>query len=290
MRLRKILPVLILVLFVIGCTARRPATKPDLHPEKDLGSKQSTTATLPWQNDPEFIKAQAENGTPVLMASYQATLPDPILYERQNISQAAGYLRGAVVQPGKVFSLNSRIGRRSAERGFKPGPMYSGGRIVPVVGGGVCKIASVLYNVAILANQEIIERHPHSMTVPYVPPGQDATISYGSKDFKFRNTTASPVLIWARNTGGTLYIAFYGTAKPPRVRWIHKTLRQSDTWTEYVNDPVLPKGSEKVVFEGLKGITVHSQLVISGKDGKAVIKDLGISAYRPGPRIVAVGR
>lgn len=300
----KAVSVLVVVMFIISCSAGSPARKPGTNQGKDRGSSQSSgpgaagkqgaavereaRENLPWQNDSEFIRARTKNNTPVLMASYKATLPDPILYERHNISRAADLLSGAVVKPGAVFSLNGRIGWRSAQRGFKPGPMYSGGRIVSTVGGGVCKIASVIYNAAILADQEIIERYPHSMTVPYVPPGQDATISYGTKDFKFRNKTGSPILIWAKNTGGTLYIAFYGTVKPPRVRWIHKTLRESDTRTEYVNDPTLPQGAERVIFEGSKGITVHSWVVISSQDGREVTKDLGIDTYDPSPRVIAV--
>ncbi len=293
----RILPVFLLVISLIGCSGGGPVKKYGLQPEKNpeskkdnVGSKQEAGTNLPWENNPEFMKACREHHTPVLMASYRATLPDPILYERHNISLAADYLSGAVVKPGEVFSLNSRIGWRSAQRGFKLGPMYSGGHIVSTVGGGVCKIASVIYNVAILADQEIIERHQHSMTVPYVPPGQDATISYGTKDFKFRNTTDAPLLIWAQNAGGTLYIAFYGSAKPPRVRWVHKTLSRSDTWTEYVNDNSLPEGAERIIFEGSEGVTVHSWIVISKKGGREVIKDLGISAYRPAPRVVSVNR
>ncbi len=287
--------VLTVFLFALGCGSPGPAKKPP-QPDRNTGAKQSAAGNnskvvrLPWANDPEFVRAAQEHRTPLLMASYHATLPDPILDERHNISLAADYLRGAVVQPGEVFSLNGRIGWRSAERGFKRGPMYSGGRITSTVGGGVCKIASVIYNVAILADQEIVERHPHSMTVPYVPPGQDATISYGTLDFKFRNTSGSPILIWARNTGGTLFIAFYGSVKPPGVRWIHKVLSETDTRTEYVNDYTLPKGTEKVIYEGSKGITVHSWVVVNRPGKKETKKDLGISSYIPCPRVIAVGR
>lgn len=293
MHIRVIGAVLLVFLFTgyaAGSPAKKPVPQPGSSSGKDAGSKQSAAARLPWQKNSDFITAQKEAGTPELMASYQATLPDPILEERYNISLAADYLRGAVVQPGEIFSLNVKVGRRSAERGFKPGPMYSGNRVIPTTGGGVCKIASVIYNVAILANQEIVERHPHSMTVPYVPPGQDATISYGTKDFKFKNTTDAPILIWSKNTGGTLYMAFYGRKKPPVVKWKHKVLSESETWTEYVWDGSLPKGAEKEIYHGSKGISVHSWIVITEPGGKAETKDLGISAYHPGPRIVARNR
>ena len=291
----RVLVLILLAFYMLGCAAGGPAKKPDNKPngtgqaeESATGSKQKTEQGFSWDKDPRFITAKQKAGTPLLLASYRATLPDPILGERHNIALAALYLSGAVVNPGDIFSLNARVGWRSAERGFKPGPMYSGGRIVATVGGGVCKIASVIYNVAILADQEIVERHPHSMTVPYVPPGQDATISFGTKDFKFRNTSGAPILIWAQNTGGTLDMAFYGKVKPPQVRWMHKTLSRTDTRTEFLNDPSLPEGAEKVVYEGAPGVTVHSWVTVT-KGKEEFTKDLGISAYNPMPRVVARG-
>lgn len=293
----RMLAVVLSIFILAGCPLKGPAQKPAPGQQKKTDTNQGTTDVsrptnvhLPWDNEPAFLRARLESQTPVLLASYRATLPDPILDERHNISLAADYLRGAVVKPGQVFSLNARIGWRSAERGFKPGPMYQGGRIVSTVGGGVCKIASVMYNVAILADQEIVERHSHSMTVPYVPPGQDATISYGTKDFKFRNTTQAPILIWSQNKGGTLYMAFYGTTAPPRVRWIHRTLSKSRTWTEYTYDNQMPENMEKVMFEGSDGIVVHSWIAVSAKNGLEAVRDLGISAYRPCPRVVVKGR
>ncbi|ATW25137.1 VanW family protein [Candidatus Formimonas warabiya] len=272
---------------VAGCQSpqKKPAPSPQRtgQVEEKGGSKE---AGMLWDEDPAFIKACQENGTFIRMASYSAVLPDPILHERDNISLGAKYLAGAVVKPAAVFSLNDRISRRSAARGFLPGPMYRDGHIVSTMGGGVCKIASVIYNVAVLANQQIIERYPHSMTVPYVPPGQDATISYGTKDFKFKNVSGAPILVWAQNRGGTLYMAFYGTSRPPQVKWIHQVLDKTPFWTEYQNDPSLPKGSEKEIFSGSQGITVHSWVEVTTKTQK-IKKDMGISAYQPAPRVVA---
>ncbi|TDA70128.1 MAG: hypothetical protein D9V47_02955 [Clostridia bacterium] len=223
------------------------------------------------------------------MAAYKATLPDPIQNERYNIALAADMLAGTVVQPGEVFSQNRCVGPYTQARGFRAGPTYSGGRITTTTGGGVCKIASLLYNVAVLSNVEIVERHPHSLTVPYVPPGQDATVSYGTYDFRFRNNTGGPILIWAKNTGDTLYMAFYGQKKPPRVRWHHETLRDIQTWTEYHYNPTLPTGSQRVVMPGQAGIVVRSWITIETAKGEIIRKDLGVDSYDPSPRIVEKG-
>lgn len=242
----------------------------------------------PWQNDSQLSRDKVRYGTPVLMSKFEATLPDPIMAERDNIALAARYLSGAVVLPGEVFSLNNRLGRRTAERGFKMGPMYQGNILSYTTGGGICKVASVLYNAAVLSNLTIVERHPHSMTVPYVPPGQDATLNYGTKDVRFKNTTSGPILIWSKSIGDTLHIAFFGVEKPPAVRWNHEVLARFPNRTEYVDDPNLPRGKEEVVFEGAEGITVHSWVDVKIQ-GNWERKDFGVDKYMTGARRIKRG-
>lgn len=240
----------------------------------------------PWANNPQVKALQKKYQTPILMASYQATLPDPIMDEAHNIGLAAQILAGRVVQPGEVFSQNESIGPYNETRGFKYGPMYAGNQIVPAMGGGVCKIASLLYNLVILSNQQIVERYPHTMTVPYVPPGQDATVTYGTCDFRFRNTSRGPILIWAEKVGDSLYMAFFGQEQPPQVTWHHQILDRTHFWTEEHNNPSLPPGTEKVVLPGQDGLVVHSWLTIKTADGKTTRRDLGIDSYQPCPRVI----
>jgi len=259
-------------------------------PSRDkLEESSSAQEALPWAGNRDLEEFLRKYNTPVLLASYHASLPDPILWEAYNVALAADRLAGTVVQPGEIFSQNRLLGPYTKERGYREGPMYAGNKIIPSEGGGVCKVASVLYNVAILANLEIIERHPHSLTVPYVPPGQDATVVYGKYDFRFRNNTSSPIVIWADTYNDTLYIAFYGREKPPKVTWHHETLEKKKTWTEYRNNPALPPGTERVVFPGQDGVTVHSWITIEYPDGRVIRKDLGISRYQPSPCLVERG-
>ncbi len=185
-----------------------------------------------WETEPEFRRLCLQHRTVVRLAAFQTTLPHPQAGEEHNIKLAAEKIRGQVVAPGTVFSANAVIGPRTAERGFQDGPTYYGTEVRPSVGGGVCKVASTLYNVAVLANLEIIERWPHSMPVPYVPPGQDATIAL-YKDLQFRNCTGTPLLIWAETKDSTLYIAFYGRKRPPKVSCHHEVLSRWPARTIY---------------------------------------------------------
>lgn len=260
---------------------------PSPSPEDAPGSEAETG--LPWDTDPRLEAAKSLYGTPVLMASYRATLHDPLPGEGYNIGHAANMLAGTVVWPGQIFSQNKSIGPYTKARGYRDGPMYAGTQIVTSEGGGVCKIASVLYNVVTLSDLRVVERHAHSMTVPYVPPGQDATVAFGSFDFKFQNTTAGPILIWSAMVGKTLYIAFYGREKPPVVTWHHETIKRSNFTTVRRYNPSLPPGTETELVPGQEGIVVRSWLTIESADGKITRRNLGTDCYEPGPRVVEYG-
>lgn len=248
--------------------------------------KSGPVTTLPWENNDQFKKAQEQAGTKVLMAAYRTVLRDPLPGEEENVHLAARMLDGIVLNPGEIFSQNQRIGPYIEDRGFKKGPTYIGSQLTTTIGGGVCKIASTLYNVAILSNLQIVERHNHGMPVPYVPYGQDATVSYGNKDLKFKNSTSSPVLIWAEGIDNILYIAFYGTDTPKKVEWHHETLSVQKAQKLYRNNSAIPAGTEKVVLEGMDGAVVKSWLTIENGDGTATTKELGLSRYRPMDHVV----
>lgn len=201
----------------------------------------------------------------------------------------ADMLAGKVIRPGEVFSMNAALGPYTRERGFREGPVYVGSQIGRTIGGGVCKIATTLYNVAILAGLGIVERRSHGMLVPYVPPGQDATVSYGAVDIKFMNDTGSDLVLWADTRGNTLYAALYGRVPPPRVTWHHRILARRRTWTIYRRNGRLRPGESRVAIPGADGMTVKSWLAIEDPQGKSRLKELGTDYYQPMPRVIERG-
>lgn len=254
-----------------------------------VSTKQQLVTPKPWENNPNFKETISENGTFELMGEYQATLKDPLPGEMYNVSHAANMLAGTVIQPGEIFSQNKKLGPYEIYKGYQEGPMYKGTNIVKSTGGGVCKIASLLYNVATLSNMQIIERYNHSMTVPYVPPGQDATVYYGVKDFRFKNITKGPIVIWAQTVDNTLHMAIYGQEKPPKVTWHHKTLKHIKYWDVYRNNPELPKKTQKVIIPGQDGFIVSTWLTIEYPDGKKETKKLWKDYYNPLPQLIEKG-
>lgn len=251
-------------------------------------NKSGPITNLPWENDSKFIEAQKKNNTNVLLAAYATVLKDSSPEEEHNVHLAATSLSGIIIPPKHTFSQNHSIGPYVESKGYKKGSTYMGTQVTTTFGGGVCKIASTLYNVSILGNLEIIERHNHGMPVLYVPHGQDATVAYGAKDFKFKNNTEFPILIWSTSIKNNLYIAFYGTKESPKVEWKHNILETTKAPKEYRINPDLKEGEEKVIIKGMDGVKVDSYIIIEYSDGTVEKKNLGISSYRPMPHLIEI--
>ena len=254
--------------------------------EHRYGKPVPVNAVLLWEKQPQFQKQLAALGLKLRVAAFRTTLPDPLPGEEANVALAADRLAGRTLGPGAAFSLNRTIGPYRKDRGYRDGPAYYGTRVRQTTGGGVCKIASTLYNVAILAGLEVLERHAHGMPVPYVPAGQDATVSEGAKDFRFRNNTAGPLLLWADTRDNTLYIAVYGNTPPPRVTWRHQVLKRWPYPTIYRANPGIKPGTVKVALPGAEGLVVRSELLIEAADGRTERRNLGTDVYQPLPRVI----
>jgi len=254
----------------------------------DIPEVSGQVFNMPWRNDEDFLKAKEKYDTHTLIAGFCAVLNDPLPGEQYNVYLASKKIKGYVIKPSKVFSQNASIGPYTKLRGFKEGASYIGDKIVMTEGGGVCKIATTLYNLAVLSNLEIIERHNHSMPVNYVPYGQDATVSYGVKDLKFKNTTDGPILIWSEMIGNRLYMGFYGKEKAPKVIWNHEISDLVEPSIRYIKNENLEPGESRTVIKGMKGATVKSTVTIFFRDGHYIIKNMGISYYSPLPTIIEI--
>jgi hypothetical protein len=125
----------------------------------------------------------------------------------RNLEVAARALDGVVVPAGEVFSFWRHVGRPGADRGFVVGRMLQQGCLVPSVGGGLCQLSNGLYDAALQAGCDIVERHAHSRVVPgsAAALGRDATVAWNYVDLRFRSDVA--MRIEARVDGEALVVA-----------------------------------------------------------------------------------
>ncbi len=123
-----------------------------------------------------------------------------------NISLAAKAIDNQVVFPGETFSFNGVVGRRTTDKGYMRAPVIVRGELSEGVGGGICQVSSTLFNAVDRAGLHIVQRFSHSRSVPYVPKGRDATVSWYGPDFRFQNRYNQPILIRAKTYGGSMMV------------------------------------------------------------------------------------
>jgi len=158
----------------------------------------------------EVAAPSSENEFPIVLGTYSTTLIGSLPARTDNIRLAARALDGTVLEAAQVLSFNRRVGPRSVERGYQPAPVILHEARDVQIGGGVCQVASTLFDAAMIAGLRTTERHRHSYPVDYIPLAQDATIVWGAKDLKILNCLDQRVRFRADVLGTTLTVRVEG--------------------------------------------------------------------------------
>ena len=206
-----------------------------------------------------------------------------------NLKIACKAIDGTLIKPGATFSYNKVVGPRLKENGFRDAKMFVDGQIESGTGGGVCQVSTTIYNVALLANLQILRRSHHSRPVVYAPVGRDATVAYPAIDLKFKNTTDAPIYIMASVGSKMVDVTMLG-GKPDglKVELIaigHRVIRAPVT----ANQVEASETSKSIVQQaGRAGHQVSIYRVV--KESGEVVKRELISKdyYPPERRIVTV--
>mgnify|MGYP002674543802 CR=1 FL=1 len=232
-----------------------------------------------------------EEAFPDLLSSFSTKYDESNVPRSKNLKIALSKLNGVVIMPGEVFSYNKTLGKRTVEEGYQYANGFAGGKVVPMLAGGICQISSTLYDAALYANMKIVERHNHMFQAGYVEPGKDATVVYGSLDFQFENTRKYPVMLKTKSGGGLAEIKIFGIKE--EVEYDIEIITEVQSYTSYnvvyENDTSLAPGTESVAQWGLKGCRSKTYRIIS-LNGQEISKELlSTDSYSPLNKIIKRG-
>lgn len=149
-----------------------------------------------------------------------------------NLKIASKKINGTIIQPGETFDFNKVVGSRTAAKGYKKAHVFTGENSTTMgLAGGICQVASTVFNTALISNVKIVERHQHSQRVSYVPLGRDAAISGNVQNFRWKNNTKYAIKIKMTVKGGKITCTFYTCqkAKPKKVKL--KVTQKGKTFT-----------------------------------------------------------
>lgn len=209
-------------------------------------------------------EATGEPNPTVLLGEYFTDYAwDPDEGRQSNLRTASEAIDGTLVAPGEEFSTLAKL----TPLEYEPAKVFANGGVDYEVGGGLCQVSSTLYMAANYAGLEIVDRNPHYAELPYIRPGLDATVWFGSEDdgwgaldMRFKNTTDGYIKIREYvNEDGFLIAQIYGEEPTGKVvsmdtEKVEEDLGKGIKWATYKR----MADNGKMVEDGLLYETVYS--------------------------------
>lgn len=220
-----------------------------------------------------------------IVSSFSTNFSTAAVNRSHNIKTACEKISGTIIMPGQVFSMDKALGPRTKENGYREAPVIIKNELVDDIGGGICQVTTTLYNTALLAGMDIVERTHHSWPLDYVSAGRDATIAEGSIDFKFKNNTDYAMCVNAYTKGGTMTIEMWGKTGDRKIRYNIKTELieiYNPPKEEIIIDNSLPEGVVIIDVKGRTGRKVAVYREMLNEKGEVINREVvSIDIYRP---------
>ena len=213
-----------------------------------------------------------------------------------NIRIPARLINGTVVGPGQVFDFWGAVGPVTFARGFRMGGIIESGRTNPngAIGGGICSASTTMFNAAIRAGYQVLERDQHSYYINRYPLGLDATVSKYqgriAQNMRFRNDTANSLYIRGLSGPGWVRFEIYSvpngrtvTFSRPSVSNVRKAI---DTT---VRTSSLKRGQTKRTEYPTNGMDVVVTRTVRNSSGAVIHSDRWVSHYIKVNGVLLVG-
>lgn len=217
--------------------------------------------------------------------AYRTTTVSGTAARFTNVTLAASIIDDMVLNPGEIFSFNGTVGRSTETRGFRPAGGFRDGQLVDMVGGGICQVASSLYDNVLHSYLEVVQRRAHSLPITYLPHGHDASIYYGVLDLRFRNNTNYPIRIEIEFDEREMTTRLIGTRTNDHIIRIESNSTVVPFYTVYREDENVEY--DQVYFTGRNGFIAYTYRVIYDADENRISRTrISRDVYRAQNRIV----
>lgn len=240
--------------------------------------------------EPDLTTKEAEAmGITEKLASYTTKwegTPD----RQTNVRITTQYASNVVLAPGEIYDFDKQIGPRTEERGYKMAPGIIAGALEDQLGGGICQVATTLFNAAFEAGLDIVERKNHSLYIAHYPKGRDATVSADGPNLRFKNDTNHHILVRGASDGINTTFVIYGTDEGRSVKSetgdFYDVVEMTTVTYPYSK---LGTGTTEIKTAGQTGQAIKVVRTVKNADGKVIHEDTFVSTWKMIPREIMVG-
>lgn len=260
---------------------------------KNLLSEEKEIYTIPLKLTPPEISI-ADLGNEIFihnLGTFSSNYQESNVNRTINVKLATNKINNVILLPGEEFSYNKIVGKRTYENGFREASIYTSSGVVDGLGGGICQVSSTLYNAILRANLEVVERRNHRYAVSYVSLGTDATVSYGSIDFRFKNNRNYPIKIVASSQNGVCRIDILGIKEDVEYEVVISTnkLKTIPFTTKYIDDNSMMAGTQKQTQYGDNGYKYETYKTLKLNGNIVSTEKISNDNYTPLTRVIRKG-
>ena len=208
-----------------------------------------------------------------------------------NIRTVADILNDTIIEAnGGVWSYNDNSGDTTQDPPFASAGSIIAGEHVDSIGGGICQVATTIFNAVFEAGLPVLERHNHTEHMHSYPDGRDAAVSYGELDLKFENDTPSDIILKMSYTDHSVTAKLYSVYTGRKVTSEQGEWIMGSTYTtKFEESEWLSAGQYYTDTVGEDGSTITVTRKVTDENGEVLIDESYTSVYSPKKEVIVVG-
>lgn len=208
-----------------------------------------------------------------------------------NIHTAANLLNNSIAKAnGGTWSFNDTAGEATPEKGYESAGAIVGGEYSDAIGGGICQVATTVFNSVYLAGYPVEKRYNHTLYIESYPKGRDAAIAYPDLDLVWKNDTASDVLLVMTYTSTSVTATLWGVDPGYQVSTEYGDWQKGQPYsTIYKTDKSAAAGTEYVETTGVDGSSITIVRTVKDRESKILHEDTFTSTYAPKNKVIVKG-
>ncbi len=207
-----------------------------------------------------------------------------------NIERVSAFLNNSVIPSQGSWSFNGTAGECSEATGFLDAGAIVDGEYASEFGGGICQVATTVFNAVFESGFPIDRRFNHSLYIASYPAGRDAAVSWPDLDFVWTNDSSSEVLLTVVCDNGALTATLYGVDPGYTVTSETGEWEQGEKFkTRTEVDETLAPNTSYTKTRGVDGSKISVTRSVMDEKGALVRQDLFVSVYDPVTEVLVEG-
>lgn len=254
----------------------------------DVPSVELTSTDLPSELSLEDAK---DLGLVVEVSTFTTQYSSGAEARVNNIHVAASLLNNSIIKANDgSWSFNDTAGEATVDKGYQDAGAIVGGEYSDAIGGGICQVATTVFNAVYVAGYPITERHNHSLRMDSYPDGRDAAIAYPYLDLVWENDSTSDVLLTMTYTDSSVTATLWGVDPGYEVTTEYGEWIEGEEYSvEYEDDDTLAEGTEYVETTGVNGSSITITRIVTDSSGEVLHEDVFSSTYQPRNKVIVRG-